>query len=311
MVLSVTLNPSIDHTLFVKSLVTGDTNRIELCETDAGGKGVNLSRIVAEMDGQTAATGLLGGPSGAMVLHVLQDQGVADRFVRICGETRTNFNIESMAGGPPTTLNARGPEISPDELDALRAQVEKESKGAAWVAIGGSLPPGVPTSIYQELVSLARESGAKVLLDADGEPMRLGLESKPDMVKPNQKEAERLVGRSLNSTAELVDAAEELLQHLAHGGIAIISRGSDGAVMASGGQRWIGHAPKVESRSTVGSGDSLLGGFLAKLVAGEPLDECLRWGIAAGAATACTNGAEIGRRSVIETLYTESRVEQA
>ena len=222
-----------------------------------------------------------------------------------------NFNIESMAGGPPTTLNARGPEISPDELDALRAQVEKESKGAAWVAIGGSLPPGVPTSIYQELVSLARESGAKVLLDADGEPMRLGLESKPDMVKPNQKEAERLVGRSLNSTAELVDAAEELLQHLAHGGIAIISRGSDGAVMASGGQRWIGHAPKVESRSTVGSGDSLLGGFLAKLVAGEPLDECLRWGIAAGAATACTNGAEIGRRSVIETLYTESRVEQA
>lgn len=311
MILSVTLNPSIDHTLFVKSLQTGDTNRIEKCETDAGGKGVNLSRIVAEMGGKTAATGFLGGPSGAMVLHVLQEQGVQDRFVKICAETRTNFNVESLDGGPPTTLNARGPEVSPEDLQKLKDLVATEAKNAVWVAFGGSLPPGVPPETYQELTHIARSSGAKVLVDADGEPMRLAMEAAPDLIKPNQREVERLIGHQLKSTKDVLAAAKELCGRLAAGGIAIISRGKDGAVLAHDGELLVGHAPKIESKSTVGSGDSLLGGFLAKLVENEPIDVCLRWGLAAGAATACTNGAEIGRWPVIEQLFAESTVERA
>lgn len=312
MILSITLNPSLDYTLFVKSLLVGDTNRVVRQEVDAGGKGINLSRITAELGVESVATGFLGGAPGDYVRRVLTEQGVRDECLRVAGETRRNFNVESMeAEVPPTTLNAAGEAISGDEWRALCTKVCELAKGAKWVAMGGSLPPMVAVDAYEELLECARGAGAKVLVDADGEPMRHALRARPDLLKPNAKEATRLVGYEVNSDETAIRAAQDLLENVNAGGMVVVSRGADGAVLATPEGVWLGRSPDIEARSTIGAGDSFLGGFLAHLVKGSPPDAALRWGLAAGAATAMTDGTQIGRRPVIEELYERASVHPA
>lgn len=312
MILTVTFNPSLDKTLFVDDLTAGDTNRIRRDETDAGGKGINLSRIAAELGAPTVATGFLGGSAAPLIRHVMAEEGVADAMISVAGETRTNFSVESLNREvPPTTLNAPGPTISSEELGAFWASFDELLLQASWVAAGGSLPPGVDPGSYAEIVRRARRAGVPVLIDADGEPMKLALAEGPDLIKPNGAEAGRLVGFAVSSREDAVRAARGLVVELGRvnsGAVVIISLGADGAVLATSEGVWFGESPDVEARSTIGAGDSLLGGVLAKRLEGLDWAESLRWGLAAGAATATTNGAEIGRLPVIESLLPAARV---
>ncbi len=309
MILSVTPNPSIDHALFVESLKLGDTNRVVRVERDAGGKGVNLSRIAAELGAKTLATGFLAGAAGAYVRSVLEAQRALHDFVEVPGETRTNFSVEDDSKTPPTTFNERGPSVTPEDIDRLVAKVETLSKASAWVCIGGSLPPGAPVDLYARLVKVAQAEGAKVLIDGDGPHQELGLKAGPDFIKPNHEEAGRLLGREIQTEEEAVSAAKELAVRL--GGedrIVVISRGKKGAVLAQGDTLLVGESPEVEVKSTIGSGDSMLGAMLWAITSGKSIEEALRWGLAAGAATATTDGSGIGRRPMIEELYQRSKV---
>lgn len=299
MILTVTLNPSVDHALFVDELKVNDTNRVVRCERDAGGKGVNLSRVVAELGGETVATGFLGGGPGAYIRKVLEVQGVRSDFVDIKGETRVNFSVEDDSGLPPTTLNERGPEVTAVEIDEARKIVSKYAPDAVWIAVGGSLPPGTPPTIYRELGEAARKAGCKVALDADGDALKHGLEIKPDFIKPNEAEAGRLLGREVSTDEEAIAAAKDLSTRAE---IVVLSRAEKGAILVSGETVLIGHAPKVEAKSTIGSGDSLVGGMLFALSEGQSLEDAFRLGMAAGAATATTDGSEIARRPVIDKL---------
>lgn len=300
MILSVTLNPSVDHTLLTNGLHLHDTNRVQRTETDAGGKGLNLSRIVTELGGETVATGFLGGGSGAYIQHRLDEEGVPHRFVAIRGVTRTNINIEA-GDGPPTTLNERGPEISPEEWAGMKALVTELAPRAGWVTFGGSLPPGIGTDAWVELVRLVRSvSGARVLVDADGESMQLALAEKPDLMKPNAAEAGRLVGFAVEGDASAIEAARQLQGRT--GGDVIVSRGAAGAVLATAEGCWIAPGIPVEVRSTIGSGDSMLGGYLSVLDRSGGPAEALAMGLAAGAATAMSDGTAIGLRADMDRL---------
>ena len=308
MILSVTLNPCVDHALFVNRLKLGDTNRVTLTETDAGGKGVNLSRVVSELGGRTVATGFLGGGPGAYIRNVLDAQGVLHDFVETVGDTRMNFSVEDDSGAPPTTFNEPGPQISTNEWEDLLKHVGRYAGSAWWVALGGSLPPCVPTDAFAQLCRIAHEAGSKVLLDADGEPLRLGMEAGPDFVKPNAKEAGRLLGRTIDTLDQAREAALEL--HKDGPGIVVISRGAAGAVLVQDNRVFCGISPTVEVKSTVGSGDSLLGGMLWAMSESRSPAESLCWGLAAGAATAATDGSEIARRPVVLRLLPEAKVEE-
>lgn len=311
MILSVTLSPCIDQTLFVDGLRPFDTNRVLRTETDAGGKGINLSRVAAELGGDSVATGFLGGGPGAYVKRVLQAQGVVHDFVEIVGDTRTNFSVEDGSGQPPTTFNSKAPPVSPVEYDRLVAKVTELTQGASWVAFGGSLPTGVSVDAYYELGGIVKRAGKRLLIDADGEAMRKGLDAKPHLIKPNRKEAGRLLGRSVESVDDAVFAAEELRQYLEPDGVCVVSLGADGAVMASDEGTYIGRPIEVESVSTIGSGDSMLGAILAALQMGQSLTDAFRLGLAAGAATAATDGSEIARRPVVDALLPRALVESA
>lgn len=310
MVLTVTLNPCIDRVVFVSDLRLHDANRVTKTEIDAGGKGLNLSRVFAELGGSSVATGFLGGGAGAHIREVLDAQRVVHRFVRVGGETRTNVSIES-GDGPPTTLNEPGPTLAPEDLDNLLRLLPELFFAAKWIAMGGSLPPGVPVEIYRTMGEMARAAGLKVLVDADKAPMAAALAMKPDLIKPNGSEAERLLGRPVTTLEEATSAAAELVSHVADKGSAIVSMGALGAVLATADRIWIGEAPKVEAKSTIGSGDSLLAGFLWALEEGHSHAEALRWGVACGAATATTSGAEIARLPVILKLLPQVTVRPA
>jgi 1-phosphofructokinase len=308
MLLTITLNPCVDHLLLVEKLTVGDTNRVKRQEKDAGGKGLNTSRVFAHMGGVTIATGFLGGATSAFIRHVMKDENVLDGFVYVAGETRTNFSVEDESGAPPTTFNQRGPEISPGEWLALKEKISLLAVKAEWVSFGGSLPPGVETTAFFELGQLAREKGAKIVIDADGAVLTEGLKVMPDMIKPNIAEASRLLGRPVESDEEVLAAARELYEMIGGGDrYAIISRGAKGAVMTCAEGTFIGTSPKVEPRSTIGSGDSMIAGILRALGQGRLVDQALRWGLAAGAATALTDGSAIGGRETIERLYPEAK----
>ena len=313
MILSVTLNAAVDHILFVEGLKPHDTNRVSRMQTDAGGKGINLSRIAVELGAKSIATGFLGGGPGAFITHVLQKQGVITNFVESENETRTNMNVES-GDGPPTTFNARGPLIHEGEWELLKVRIDRLSEEAEWVAMGGSLPPGVPTEAFKILGDQAKKRGCKLVLDADGEVLKHGIEAGPDFIKPNVREAERLLERDLfEQEDKIIEAAKDLVKLLTEKGsedpVAVISRGKRGAILATKTALIKGHPVEVNANSTIGSGDSLIGGMLYGLATDKTLEESFRYGLAAGAATATTDGTEIGRRPVILEIFQKVKTE--
>lgn len=314
MILTVTLNPAVDHILFIDGMKLHDTNRVQKMQTDAGGKGVNLSRIAVELGAKSVATGFLGGGPGAFITHMLQRQGVVTNFVESENETRTNLNVES-GDGPPTTFNAKGPLIHQREWELLQLRVERLSEDATWVALGGSLPPGVPIEAFQILGEIAKKRNCKVVLDADGDAQKAGLLAAPDFIKPNVREAERLLGREIgDDDTKVITAVKDLVAMLRKNGspdpVAVISRGRLGAVLATQTTVLKGHPIEINARSTIGSGDSLIGGMLYGMESQKTLQESLRYGLAAGAATATTDGTEIGRRDSILDLFQRARTEQ-
>lgn len=303
MILTVTLNPCIDLALFTNGLDLHDSNRVQRSELDAGGKGVNLSRMVVELGGETFATGFLGGMTGDHIAAMLKSKGVPMEFVEVEDETRTNVSVES-GDGPPTVFNAPGARVTGLEWESLLGIVGRRLKPDIWVALGGSLPPGAPAESYQVLGEMARAAGANLLLDADKDALKHGLAAGPDFVKPNQDEAERLLGTQITSVGSAFDAARTLYVRLLDSGSAdptvVVSLGSRGAVLVNGREALFAVPPPIQAKSTIGSGDSFLGGYLVGLQRGLDVRQCLALGVAAGAATAQSDGTRIGTRGEVD-----------
>jgi 1-phosphofructokinase family hexose kinase len=314
MILTVTLNPSVDHALFVDAIQLNDTNRVKRTERDAGGKGINVARVAAELGADVLATGFLAGGPGAYIRNVLDRQNVKHDFVEVDGETRINFSVEDDSKAPPTTFNEPGPTVTSQNFEELREHCKRMSKSASWMCIGGSLPPGAPKEAFKVLIDDCRSKGCSIVLDADGEPMKLGVQAGPTFIKPNTKEASRLIGRSLETQEDCIEAARALLTQLQNSQdgrhpIVVISRGEKGAVLATQNLVFIGGSPQVKTNSTIGSGDSLIAGVLWAIEEGKSMEEAFQWGLAAGAATATTNGSEIARGPIVLDLFPKAKVE--
>jgi len=308
MIATVTLNPAFDKTVYVDSLLPHDANRIVKIELDAGGKGINASRVLKELGSETVALGLVGGSTGSFIEHVLQNEGVPTDFVRIAGHTRTNIAIQDADGSPPTMLNEPGPPASKEAIRKLKEKVKEVASGSYAVIFGGSIVPGADKDIYHELIHAVDAAGALAVLDADGAPLIEGCAAIPFMIKPNIDEAGRLVGAKLTSEAEVVKATRVLCDRGVR--LVVISMGKNGAIAATADECWRALPPKVEVVSTIGSGDSMVAGIIHILSEGGPLDRALRLGSAAGAATAMTNGAEIGKRDNILKLLDDVVVQR-
>ncbi len=305
-VLTVTLNAAVDKTYRVEGFCLDRVFRVESGRIVAGGKGINVARVLHTLGVPVTATGFLGGHNGAFILDSLQQEGIPGDFVWTQGESRVCLAVIDPIGGTQTELNEIGPQIQPSEVDALERKLSDLLPRFDYVTLSGSAPPGVPTDFYERVIRLAHASGTQVVLDSSGALLKQGVEAVPWMVKPNRVELSHIFGKEPSLQSE----ARELARQLLCKGIAVVvvTLGKQGALWVDSSSAWYARPPEVEFVSAVGSGDSMLAAMLYATIQGMSAPDVLRWGVAAGAANAAVFGAGFCTREQIEALVPEVEV---
>jgi 1-phosphofructokinase/tagatose 6-phosphate kinase len=287
MFLTVTLNAAIDKTLRVANLQIGRRHRCAPGDLHAGGKGINVARALGGLGQPVVATGLAGGRAGYMIVYDLTAGGIVHQFVRIGDESRSSTIVLDPAGTQVATeVVEYGPVVAAGELEAFSSAYGYLLGGSEAVVLAGSLPRDVPEDWYATALREARRQRVFAVLDSEGEPLRLGLAGEPDLVVPNQLEAEELVGFEFEAVQDSMLALEQIVEMGARGVVITRDDGALALVRESGRPLFLrATVPRLEVVSPVGAGDALLAGLLTARRAGRPFPEALRHAVACGAAS--------------------------
>lgn len=285
-IVCVSCNPALDRRLRVHSLVPGDVLRAQRSEALPGGKAAHVAMAASALGAHTKWIGFLGGAIGEEVAAGLQKLGIEVVAIHSERSTRVNLELIEDSGRITEVLEPGGDPGSASRAEMLRFCTQGLSdrwKGAV-VAISGSLPPDIPVDFYASLIDAAHAAGSKVFLDTSGDALRVGLEAKPDFVKPNSKEAGTLLGRPLRGAEEVLAAAHELIRRGARS--AAVTMGAEGLVWleSENGPAWSARPPRLNPVSSVGCGDTTLAGFAVALLQGFITEKALRLAVACGAA---------------------------
>ncbi|MFZ0042090.1 MAG: 1-phosphofructokinase family hexose kinase [Solirubrobacteraceae bacterium] len=311
MIITVTLNAAIDKTLEVPSFTPGRRHRTVGQTTMPGGKGVNIARAIKLLGQPVIATGLAGGATGNRIVDALNHESVLNDFVIVQEESRTNTAVLDPTTGVHTEINERGPAVSQQELAEFHEKLLYLAQGASICVFAGSLPRGVEQDVYFALIRDVRRLGVITMIDSDGEPLRLSMRAEPDLVSPNELEAEELVGHEFNDADDRANAVIEMTRQGAHEAIMTVSDGCYARIIEKG-------APTLyrvciaeqEARSTVGSGDAFLAGYVAARYSGRDPADCLRFGVACGAESTQHFGAGIVDPGRVERLLSDVETER-
>lgn len=309
MILTVTLNASVDKLYRIETLRPGAVMRVKSVHNTAGGKGLNVSRVAALLGEPVRALGFVGGHTGALFESLLKDAGIEPCFTRIAAETRCCINICEEERRGSTELLEPGNPVRPDEIEAFLQDFDRHLPAAGAVVLSGSLPRGVPANFYAELVRRAHAAQKTVLVDASGEAAVQALRAGPDFIKPNADEIRQLLGQEISGTQQAMSAARQLQR----GGVACaaVSLGRDGVVVSGGEGDLIGHTPDVAVVNTVGCGDSMVAAFAVGMVRGLPAEEQVRLAVAVSTANALTEETGSFRQEDLAELLPRIRVERA
>ncbi|GLW10969.1 1-phosphofructokinase [Microtetraspora sp. NBRC 13810] len=279
MILTLTLNPSLDRTIEVGSLTRGAVIRAGTAHLDPGGKGVNVSRALLANSVRSCAVIPYGGDEGRRLVELLSAEGIDMITVPVAGTTRSNVTL-AESDGTVTKINEPGTALSAAELDTVADAVLSAAHSADWVVASGSLPPEVPADVYAALCRRFAGAGIHVAIDTSGPALLESLTARPALVKPNREELAEATGVPITTLGDAIGAARKLRAMGA--GTVLASLGPDGAVLVTEDRVWHGECPVAERRSTVGAGDAMLAGFLAAGAEGETaLVEGLAWATAA------------------------------
>lgn len=278
MILTLTPNPSLDHTLELNQLDLGAVNRATSVRLDAGGKGVNVAKALHSNGHAVRAILPVGGRVGEHIADMLSVAGLDIVEVPIQDDVRENISLVEP-DGRVTKLNAAGPRLTADEVDALKRTTVAALEEVSWVVASGSLPPGAPRDLYAVLAIDVHAAGARLAVDTSGASLRTAAVGSPDLLKPNAGELAEATSRRLRTLGDVEDAARQLQTD---GAVALlVSLGADGAVLVDHAGSWHATRPPLVPRSNVGAGDAALAGFLA---AGGEGPEALANAVAYGAA---------------------------
>ena len=305
-IVTVTLNPAIDESITIEEFDLGGVNRCGFGSLDAGGKGLNASRVIHRLGRATLALGFVGGVTGAMIRERLDEEGVRHAFDDVEQMTRLNVMLYENRLSRRSRIYLPGAYVDAARFALLRQRLEAVAKNSI-VVLGGSLPPGLDDRAYGDLVHWLHARDVHAIVDASGDALRHVLAAAPLVIKPDVEEASEILGTQIADDADAFAAARELRRLGAQN--VVISQGAAGAVGISGSHAWKAHAPRILPRSTVGSGDSMVAGIAVALNEGGGLAEGLRLGTAAGAGTAMTPAAHLCRREDFESLLPRVRIE--
>lgn len=283
MIVTLTLNPSLDRTVDVETLARGAVIRTSEPVLEPGGKGVNVTRALHANGVASLAIVAVAGPEGAELSRLLERDGILCRFVPVSGRTRSNLTV-CEPDGTVTKLNEPGSPLQDADVAAIATAVRTSVRDGDWLVVSGSTPPQFTADQVTALLTEATATGAQLVIDSSGDALAMSLAAKPRVVKPNRDELAELVGRPLGSVAEVRAAAEEVRSRGAEH--VLVSLGAEGAVLVGPHGMSVGESRVDKPRSTVGAGDSFLAGFLSRFTTEEgdveaALLEALTWGAAA------------------------------
>ena len=282
MIVSLTPNTTLDLTVFVPKLVSNTTIGATRTYHSMGGKPTDAAWILGRMGVGSLALGLAAGAVGEKVKSMLEELGVTVDFIEVDGETRINTVIMDETSGEHTTITTASMQVEPEHLAALRERYLAALPAASVVITGGSLPPGMTPAFYADAIELARRKNVPVIFDAAEPNLSAGLEVRPAFIKPNEHELSALVGRKLDTDAELYEAGREILER--YGTQVVITMGVDGALAILTDRSYRIPSIAVEVSSPAGAGDAVLAGLAYAIYHETPLEEGLRLGIAAATA---------------------------
>ena len=302
MIYTVTLNPSIDYIVRLDKVNVGSVNRMESDDKFAGGKGINVSRVLKRLGIDNTATGFIGGFTGKFITDTLENEAIATKFVQVSEDTRINVKIKADA---ETEINGTGPTVSPEQLitlkDILLGLSEKDT-----VVFAGSSNKNLGNVVYKELISLTRQTGAQVVCDFEGQTLIDSLEFQPLLVKPNNHELGDIFGMKLENLDEIEKYARELLAKGAQ--YVIISMAGDGALLVTKDGAYFAKPIKGIVKNSVGAGDSMVAGFTGEFVRSGNAVEAFKWGVACGTATTFSD--DLATAAFINETYEKVEVEK-
>lgn len=301
MILTLTINPALDVYSRVKNVIPGEKLRCEKAIVDPGGGGINVSRVIKRLGGESIAIYTRGGYTGDIFQKLLEKEQINQDPVEIANDLRQNFAINETSSGDLFRFGFPGPELKEKEFQAVLDKVDAY-KEAVFLVASGSLPPGVPDNFYARVAAKARKNDIKFVLDTSGKAYTGILQEGAYLLKPNMNELEDLVGKTASNEKEQKELLLEVLDKYPIE-VIVLSLGANGALLANGGEVRHFRAPEVVQVSSIGAGDSMVAGLVHCLSQGNPLEKAILYGLACGSATIKSPGTELLQLQDVEELY--------
>lgn len=296
MIYTVTFNPAIDYVVRMDEIIPGAVNRTRGEEVFYGGKGINVSVVMRNMGVENTALGFIAGFTGDAIEKYLTKLGIKTDFIKLnAGISRINVKIKA---GEETEINGQGPEISDEAIGALMDKIDGLSAGDTLI-LAGSVPKSLPDDIYERIMSRLDGKGVEIVVDATGNLLVNVLKYRPFLIKPNNHELSEIFGIEIKTEDELIEYAKKLQDMGARN--VLISRAGDGAILVpENGEPLKSGAPKGKVVNSVGSGDSMVAGFVIGYMKSGDYGEALKLGTACGSATAFSPG--LAEKDLVEEL---------
>lgn len=305
---TLTLNPTVDKSATVNRVIPDDKLRCENPVREPGGGGINVARAVDQLGGDAHALYTSGGPIGTMLEGLLDGAGLHHTPLPVENDTRENLIVSETTSDRQYRFGMPGPELTMDELTNCLETLRGMDPAPDYLVASGSLPPGLPDTAYTRVAEVARELGARALLDTSGAALKEAVSAGWYLLKPNLRELEQLSGAVLKNNEERVDAARAFIDR-GWCEVLVLSMGASGALLVTPDEAAHVHSPAVPIQSRVGAGDSMVAGLTLGLAREYDLEATVQFGVAAGAAAVMTPGTELCRRDDTETLFDRIREE--
>lgn len=300
MIVTITLTPALDKTVTLPGFAVDKVNRVQSMRLDAGGKGINVSKVLKALGTDSVATGIVGGSTGRFIQNSLEQDGIACDFTHVEQDTRTNLKVIDPVNHTNTDINEAGAPVSEETLEDVFSRACAHLGKDDIVVLAGKAPQGTSDTIFADWTRRFREKGVKVYMDADAALLIAGAAACPALIKPNDEELSRLMGRSFSGMDDLLAAARELVSR----GIetVVVSLGGDGALFVTKDQALRGKGLKVPVQSTVGAGDSMMATLCHGAATGMSFEDTCRLAMAVSAATVMCSGTQAASMDTVQEL---------
>lgn len=291
-IVTITVNPAIDKTTEVDSLIPDKKLRCSEPKVDPGGGGINVSRAIKKLGGDSSAIYLAGGPTGQVLTELLEKEGVRQTIVPTKAATRENIMVDDKATNNQYRFNLPGKPVTEAEYKQVLVELDVLIPKPDYIVASGSLAPGIPSDFYGLIAKKAKEIGAKFILDTSGDALKAAAGQGVYLLKPNFNELCELTGHDKEEIGDVKELAKEIIRK-GFCEVAVVSLGAKGALLIDKDNIYHESAPKVPNRSTVGAGDSLVAGITYSLALGKTLQEALKYGVACGTAATMNTGTDL------------------